>query len=187
MTSDKRTVIALVGRKGSGKGTVAKILKERYGASVYRYSDVLRDVLMRLSIDLNRENLIGLSEALRKQFGEGTIKHALMVAAMKDPAELLVLDGLRRLGDLEHLDELGTVHLVNVAAPLEVRYKRLTQRGENAGETSRTFESFAEMEHAPTEVTIGDLEAKAELTIENIGNAEELSEKVNEMMKQFQA
>jgi len=179
-------VIALVGRKGSGKGTVAKLLRERYGASVYRYSDVLRDVLTRLSIDVNRENLVGLSEAVRKQFGEGALKHALMVAAMKDPAKLLVLDGLRRLGDLEQLDELGTVHLVNISAPLETRYQRLSQRGENAGETSRTFESFAELEHAPTEVTIGDLEAKADMTIENAGNAEELSEKVDEIMKQFQ-
>ena len=30
MTSDKRIVIGLVGRKGSGKGTVARLIKDDY-------------------------------------------------------------------------------------------------------------------------------------------------------------
>ena len=47
----KRLIIGLVGRKGSGKGTVAKILKEKYGASVYRFSDVLREILDLLFVE----------------------------------------------------------------------------------------------------------------------------------------
>lgn len=178
-----RLVIGLVGRKGSGKGTVAKILKEKYGASVYRYSDVLRDVLDLLGIEKSRENLIQLSEVLRRGFGEETIKNALLKRMSDTSSPLIVLDGLRRLGDLDGLTDLGDFQLITVAAPLELRYERISQRGENAGETTRTLESFREMEHAPTEITIADVEAKADRTIDNSGTYEELVHHVEELLK----
>jgi dephospho-CoA kinase len=182
MTSDNRIVIGLVGRKGSGKGTVARLLKERYGASVYRYSDLLRDMLDRLFVEKTRENLIALSEILRKQYGEDVLKNAMLEQVRRDSAKLIVIDGIRRLDDLTRLDELGSFYLVNITAPVELRYERATARGENAGETTRTFASFQEMETAPTEKTIGDVEPKAWKSLDNTGSYDELAAKVDELM-----
>ncbi|MFA5935899.1 MAG: AAA family ATPase [Patescibacteria group bacterium] len=185
MTSDKRIVIGLVGRKGSGKGTVARLLKERYGASVYRFSDLLRETLDRLYVEKNRENLVALSEILRHQFGEGVLKQAMVRRVGDDPSRLIVIDGIRRLDDLNGLEELGTFYLINIAAPVELRHERVAQRGENAGETTRTFDAFKEMEMLPTEVTIGDVEPKARKTIENLGSYDELAAKVDELMSEI--
>lgn len=184
MTSDNpRLVIGLVGRKGSGKGTVARLLKDRYGASVYRFSDLLRDVLDLLDIEKSRENLIQLSEIVRRGFGEDALKRGLLKRMGNDSSPLIVLDGIRRLGDLNGLEDLGNFHLVSVTAPLETRYERITRRGENAGEMTRTLDSFKTMETAPTEVTIGDVETNASNVIDNSGDPEALERQVDALMR----
>ncbi|MEK7655252.1 MAG: AAA family ATPase [Patescibacteria group bacterium] len=178
----KRLIIGLVGRKGSGKGTVAKILKEKYGASVYRFSDVLREILDLLFVEKSRENLVQLSEILRNEFGQDVLKLALLQKIRNDTSALIVMDGLRRLGDLEGLKDISNFQLVCVSVPPGIRYERLKARGENAGETTRTFESFMELEKAPTEVTIGPVEELADITLDNSGTPDELERKVEEMM-----
>lgn len=182
MPTPPRLVIGLVGRKGSGKGKCAGILKTTYGASVYRFSDVLRDILDRLFVEKNRENLIKLSEVLRQGFGEEILRHALLKQAEQDPAPLVVLDGIRRVEELRALQEIPGFHLVNISAPLETRYARIKQRGENAGETTRTLESFRELEQASTEVTISDVEVLAERTVDNSGDADQLAAQIDELM-----
>jgi dephospho-CoA kinase len=182
MTSDKRIVIGLVGRKGSGKGTVARLIKDRYGASIYRFSDLLRDILDSLYVEKTRENLIHLSEILRKGFHQGILKDAMIKQVQADPARIIVIDGIRRLDDLLRLDELGDFRLVNITAPVELRYERIQHRGENAGETTDTFEHFKETELAPTEITIADVEGKSQHTIENLGSYDDLAKKVDELV-----
>lgn len=180
-----RILIGLIGRKGSGKGTVAKLLKERYHASIYRMSDPLRDILERLALEPSRENLVQLSEVLRRGFGEQIIMQALRKQIEQDPHELIVIDGIRRQDELRDLDMLGIFRLVRIEAPLELRFERLRTRGENAGEAQRTFASFQEMEHAPTEITIGDIEHLAWKTIHNNGTPAELEHAVAEMMQEL--
>ncbi len=180
-----RLVIGLVGRKGSGKGTVAKILKERYGASVYRFSDMLRDVLDAMHLEQSRENLIRISEILRSEFGEGVLKNAMVKKVAADSNQLVVIDGLRRLDDLTHLDELGEFRLIDVHVPAEIRFERLKSRGENAGESTRTFASFMELENASTEVTIGDVEAHAWKKIENSGDQAALIATIDSLMAEL--
>ncbi len=175
-------VIGLVGRKGSGKGTVAKILKEKYGASIYRFSDVLREILDLLFVGNSRENLINLSEILRNEFGQDVLKNALLKKMENDAAPLIVLDGLRRLGDLDGLKKIGNFQLVSVTVPPEIRYERIKTRGENAGETKQTLESFMKLEKAPTEVTIASVEAQADRTIDNSGSKENLEKQISELM-----
>lgn len=182
MTSDKRIVIGLVGRKGSGKGTVARLIKDRYGASIYRFSDLLRDILDSLYVEKTRENLIHLSEILRKGFHQGILKDAMIKKVQADPARIIVIDGIRRLDDLSRLEELGDFHLVDVTAPVELRYERIQQRGENAGETTDSFENFKLTETAPTEITIADVEAKTQDKIENLGSYDDLVAKVDDLV-----
>lgn len=185
MTSGKRIVIGLIGRKGSGKGTVARLIKERHGGSIYRYSELLRDILDRLFIEKNRTNLVNLSEILRKQFGEGVLKEAMLKLVERDNASLVVIDGIRRLGDLEGLERLGTLYLINVAAPVELRYTRVAQRIENADEATASLEEFKRLESAPTEVTISDVETRAWKTIENLGSYDDLAARVDETIKEI--
>ena len=57
-------IIGLTGKNGSGKGTVAEILKSR-GFQYYSLSDSLRDELNRQKKNINRETLIETGNRLR--------------------------------------------------------------------------------------------------------------------------
>lgn len=180
-----KIVIGLVGRKGAGKGTVAALVKKRYGADTYRFSDCLREILAQLSIPDSRENLIKLSEILRQGFGQDALKRALAARARKSGHDLIVIDGIRRLDDLNGLEELGEIKLVAIEAPMELRYERISKRGENADETAADFELFKQQENAPTEITIAEVEARAWSRIDNSRSYEELERQVEELVKKL--
>lgn len=183
MTSDKRSAIGLIGRKGSGKGTVAKILHKEYGAVVFRYSDLLREILTILSIPQSRENLITLSETARDKFGQDVLQKAMSSRVRGAAQVLVVIDGLRRAEDLPA--NLGELKLISVDAPLEIRYERIRQRGENVGETAFSLDQFREEELAPTEVTIGEIEHLAWRHIDNSGDHEQLRTQIQIIMKEL--
>lgn len=178
MISANRKLIGLVGRKGSGKGTVAKILKERYGAHVYRFSDILREEVKKAGQAESRENLIAMSEKMRHELGENILIKKLIEKISNDDAPLTVLDGIRRLGDLDGLDEFENFTIIDVYAPPQIRHERLRKRGENAGETTRSYESFLELENAPTEITIEEVEKKADVVIDNSEGLEVLEKNI---------
>lgn len=180
-------IIGLVGRKGCGKGTIAKILAEKYGAKVFRFSSVIADLLRRLALPESHDNMIRLSEVLRHEFGEDVLKNAIMAQIERGDGNLLVLDGLRRIEDLEGFETLGTFRVINVTAPIGIRYQRLTHRGEKIGENEMSFDEFVKMQaDAPTERTIADVEARAWKTIENAGTLADLERAVQAVMEEIQ-
>lgn len=177
-----KLIIGLVGRQGSGKGTAAKILQEKYQAELFRFSSILGTVLDRLAIDKTRDNLIQLSEGLRKGFGEDVLAYAIEQDALNAKSDIVVIDGIRRIEDIAALEPLPHFKLVEIAAPAKVRYDRMTHRGEKSGENEMSYDEFAELEQAPTEVTIPSVAARAWKAIDNGGTAEELEAKIDAMM-----
>jgi dephospho-CoA kinase len=167
-------IIGLVGRKGSGKGTVAKLLADRYGAAVFRFSDPLRDILRRLHLPIDREHLVAASEMLREHFGEDILQHTLLRDVKQTPSSLVVLDGVRRVEELPALRASGSFHLIAIDAPLAARYERSANRGENHGEQAMTMAAFEKTETASTETTIAAVEAVADFRLANTGTYEEL-------------
>lgn len=174
-------IIGLIGRKGSGKGAVAKILGNEPGTVVYRMSDVLRNIADILGIDQTRSNLIELSEVLRKSFGENIIATAMVKKIKEDASDLIVIDGIRRQADLDGFHELDMT-LVNVTAPLDIRFERVRSRGDNDRD-EMTRKDFERLESAPTELSIGEIERQAAITIENTGTLDELMEKIRAVLK----
>ncbi len=181
-----KRIIGLVGRKGCGKGAVTKILAEKYGAKTFRFSAALADVLRRLGIEETNENMVRLSVILRKEFDEDVLKRAVMKDVEKTDGDLIVLDGLRRVQDLEMFEALGRFVIVSVEAPLETRYERIHGRREKSNDATITFEEFKRLQaDAPTEITIPDVEARATYHIDNSGTLEELEAKIQELMKKI--
>jgi len=170
-------IIGLIGRKGSGKGAVARTLQEAHGAAVYRMSEILRSIADELGLPKTRQNLIQISETARTYFGQSVLAHAIAEQIKNDTHDIVVIDGIRRQADLDGFHDLDMV-LVNVTAPLDVRFERIRSRGENDGETTMTREKFEALENAPTEVTIGDIEGNANVTIENTGSLDELKNQI---------
>ena len=180
-----RLIIGLIGLPGSGKGTVANLLQKEYGAKYTRFSGIISDLLDRLAIEKSRENMIKMSETLRQTFGEDALSYAIGQDVLKAKGQIIVLDGIRRPGDIVALEPLPQFHLVSVEAPPELRFERMKARGEKATEATMTREQFLAEEQAPTEVTIPAVMERAEFHLDNSGSKEDLETKARELMKQL--
>lgn len=182
-----KIILGFVGMPGAGKGTATKYIKEKYGASMFRFSTVLSDILKRLSLPISRENLITLSETLRHGFGEDILAHVVESDALSDAADIVVIDGVRRINDLSGLEPLSQFKLVAIDAPPEIRYRRLMNRGERAGEKDMTWEQFLAEERAPTEVTIPPVMERAVYRMDNSGDLDALLKQLDAMMVELGA
>lgn len=177
-----KLVIGIVGKICSGKGIIAEYLCDKHGASTYRFSDILRDLLQRLHLEDSRENLQNLGVALRNALGDGILADALKEDIKEDLAEMVVVDGIRYENEVELLRSLENNVLIFVTAPLETRYKRALKRG-TRGEKGLIFENFKKSDERETEKLIDKIGERADVKIDNSGTLEELYEKIDDMIQ----
>jgi dephospho-CoA kinase len=176
-----RRIIGLVGRIASGKTIVADYLVRERGMMYYRFSDVLKDILGRLHMPNDRQNLQNLGLGLRRAFGEGVLAAALRRDIQEGPEGDIVVDGIRYPEEYEMVREMGGT-VIYVTAPVEVRYARAVGRG-TRGEGGMNLEEFKKGEEKETERLIDQLGEKADLTLTNTGTIDELKRKVEEALK----
>lgn len=169
-----KVIIGLVGTLASGKETTKKYLAEKYGAKDCRFSSILRDVLTRLTIPNSRENLQKISTVLRANFGEDLLASAIAADASKLDADIVVIDGVRRFTDIEHLKDLPNFVLVKIDANPKLRYERMKLRNENVGDDKKTFEEFLKDHEAEADKQIPEVMKTAKYSIDNSGSFEEL-------------
>jgi dephospho-CoA kinase len=177
-----KTIIGLSGEMASGKGTVAKYISEKYGASSYRFSTMLRDVLNRLYIEQTRENVSGLSTILRQNFGEDLFAKVMAEDVKKDTNNVIVIDGIRRQADIVHLKKIPEFKFVFIEADIKKRYDRIIERDENVDDKGKTFDEFVEEHQLETELQIKDLKNCADIVINNDGTLEDLYQKVDKII-----
>jgi len=182
---DKKIVIGLVGQIACGKGVVKKYLIEKYNASDYRFSTILRDVLDRLNIEVSRENLSSLSTSLRQSFGEGLLAEAMKEDVSNDEHKVIIIDGIRRMTDMEHLKTLGNFHLISVKVDDKIRYDRVVSRNENAGDADKTYEEFDQDQKAEPEKEIPEVMSKADFEVVNEGTLDELYEQIEKILAEI--
>jgi dephospho-CoA kinase len=176
-------IVGVVGTPGSGKSYVMEYLKTHYGGESFRFSDFLSHVLTKMNIPQSRENMIKLSVGLRNEFGEDLFSHAIAAEALRSEADLVLIDGFRRVGDLAAFRPMANFALIAVNADPKHRYERMKKRGEKASETEMTWEQFEAEEKAPTEVTIPETITYANHVIMNDGTKEELESQIDGIMK----
>ncbi|MCX6779093.1 MAG: AAA family ATPase [Candidatus Magasanikbacteria bacterium] len=184
--NEKKIILGFSGLLSSGKGTAAKYLEEKYGASSYRFSTMLRDVLNRLYIEHSRDNLIKLSEIIRTTFGEDALAKTIAKDAETDPNPIIVVEGIRRLADISHLQQLPNFILVEIFADPKIRYERLVQRGENTDDKTKTYEQFLADHQRSTELSILEVLKQAKEKIDNNGNTLELQKQLDALVKKYQ-
>ncbi|MCC7357720.1 AAA family ATPase [Candidatus Uhrbacteria bacterium] len=182
-----KLIIGLVGRQGSGKGTVTQILQEMYKVEVFRFSSVLNTILERLAIKQTRDNLIKLSGSLRETFGEDVLSYSISRDVINSSSDIVIVDGIRRIEDIAALDPLPQFKLIEVTAPAKFRYERMTMRGEKAGESTMTYDEFTTQELAPTENTIPLVAALAWKVLNNGKDKQYLEQQVKDLMNELGA
>ncbi len=180
---EMKLVMGVVGPQGSGKGTVVKYLVEKYGAEQLRFGQPLQDILDRLYIPTSRPNYAKLFEGLNSSFGAEILVQAVMKDAEKHSANFIAIEGFRRWPEVESFREIPNFTLVFINAEPEIRYKRMIQRNEKAGEKDLTYEQFLDQEKLSTEVDIMDIGKTADFVLNNNGTFDELDWQIDEIIK----
>jgi dephospho-CoA kinase len=176
-----RILIGLVGEKGGGKGTFAKVLAEHVqGMHVERvgFGDFLKRGLAIWNLPDTRENLQKLSIAMNGVFGPDTLANAVRPSLAEHPADILVLDGVRWEADVRLVRSFPENFLVYITADPNVRYERTRLRKEKEGEGSATFEEFMAQEQVQTETLIPAIGKQADFSIINHAGLEEFGRQV---------
>lgn len=179
-------IIGLTGKNGSGKGEVAKFLKER-GFVYYSLSDVLREEAVKSGQPVTRDILVGLGNRLRAEMGAGVL--AEKIFARLDPEKNYVIDSVRHPAEIRVLRRREDFLLANVRAPERLRFERLRQRGrENDPETFEEFQALEAREAGSDETTDQQLDRaieKADFVLENTGPLKMLHDKIRELLIEF--
>ena len=178
-------ILGFVGQAGCGKGTIAKYFKEHYGATTFSFSTSMRDILHRLHLEENRDNLIRVSEVLREGFGEDLFSRVIAADAKEAQTDLVVVEGIRRPQDLATLSNLDNFVLVSIDVADEIRFARMKARGQNAGETDLTWEQFQADNQRSTEITIPGVMKEATYHLKNEGTREELEQEIEKLMQKI--
>ncbi len=182
---NKKIIIGLIGSLASGKETIKKYLTQKHNAQDCRFSSILRDVLARLTISNSRENLQKLSTVLRANFGEDLLAKAIASDASKLDADVVVIDGVRRFTDIEHLTKLPNFFLIKIDADPKIRYERMKLRNENEGDNLKTFEQFLADHEAEADREIPEVMKSAKYSIDNNSTFEDLYRQVDEILNKI--
>lgn len=180
-----KIILGFTGLIVSGKDTCKKYVMEKYGASGHRYSTMLRDILNRLYLPTTRENLQNLSTDLRSRFGEDTLARVISEDVKNDNNEIIIIDGIRRLADINSLKNLSGFCLISLETDIKTRYQRLTNRRENADDATKTFEEFVADNGREAEQEIPTVMAAAKYKINNNGTFEELYAQIDKIISEI--
>ncbi|MEM2918596.1 MAG: AAA family ATPase [Candidatus Altiarchaeota archaeon] len=175
-------IIGITGKIGAGKTASSAYISEKYNAAVYRFSQILLDILHRLYLEPTRENFQRIGACLRKGINKNVIVDALRKDIEKEKSEIIVIDGIRYLNEVQMLRKFDRNVLLAVDAPLELRYIRCKERNEKSEETKMTLEEFIESERRETERELSTVLKKADYWIDNSGSREELMKKIDEIL-----
>lgn len=178
-----KIILGFTGQLSSGKGTATQYLKEKYNASTYRFSDMLGDALDRFYLDRNRDNFIKMSETIRGTFGEEIMAKVISSDVEKDNNNIIVVEGIRRMADIEYLKKLPGFILVEIFADPKLRYERITKRTEKADDATKTYEEFMADHQRSTELSILDVVKHADEKLDNNGSFENLYAQIDNIVK----
>lgn len=123
-----------------------------------------------------------ISVLLLENFGQDLLSKALTKKAKESNKNLIVIDGVRRFTDIEHLKKLPEFKLVYIRADNEIRYNRYISRNENPGDDKVTQKEFIEMQKAMADKQIPQVGKKAEFTINNNGTFDELYAQIEDIL-----
>ena len=175
-----KLVIGIAGLPLAGKETVANRLEQllrvdNITVSRHRFSDVLRDTLDLWGMPHGRGNEQILAQIMQRPgigFPEGVLARAVKHRLSRDTADVGILDGVRWKMDEDMIREFPADAsgiksiIISVAASDDTRFARLTARN-RSGEAATTREQFDELNRQPNEITIPEIDARADIRLAN--------------------
>lgn len=176
-------IIGLVGEKGSGKGTFAKLLQKiapKDSLSYLCFSDILVETLNLWLLPLTRANYQNLANTMEKSFGSGTLARTTKNRIKKLQGNIIV-DGIRRWPEEKLIRSFPNNLIIYITADPKIRYRNLKSKSDKTNETKISFEKFMKEETDDAEILIPEIGQTADLKIVNNGTLEEYKKDVEKV------
>ncbi|MBI4087227.1 MAG: hypothetical protein HY434_00130 [Candidatus Liptonbacteria bacterium] len=174
-----RVLIGLVGPPLAGKETVAEFIahiasEKGLAFGHHRSRGILEATLKLWHKEVNRPNMQKLLRVMEAPgaFGEGSLSGAIRQRLAGNEADIVIYDAVRLPSDETMMRDLDGLILA-ITADEKTRYNRAKQR-RREGEAELTIEQFQVEDTASTEIHIPNIASRADWTIDNNGNADDL-------------
>jgi dephospho-CoA kinase len=180
---DKKIILGFTGLIACGKDTASDYFAEKYDAKQVKFSASMKDIMDRVYISPVRKNYQIISRVLRESFGQDLFSKVVAKDVKNLEADLIIVDGVRRIQDIDFLKDIDGFKLISVEVDSKTRFERIKNRNEKPGDTTKTWEEFQKEDVAETEITIPDLMKRADVTIDNNGNLEDFYKQLDKLIK----
>jgi len=184
-----KTVLAIVGPMAAGKGTFIEILKKK-GFESSSTSDRIREEIIRRGLQISRNSLTEVANDLRSKFGNDILSKRTAEYLGNAKSDLFVIDSIRNPKEIEFFKSQYDMKVVAITADQRIRYNRFIERKTNSEPMS--FERFCDIDDKELHGDQGshsqrveDCMKMADKTLENNGSVEDLEEKIDTMLVEF--
>lgn len=177
-----KTIIGLIGRPGVGKDTVATLIGEVLEKKVEKFSFskiLIEEYCAHLGIIPTHPNLQYIGDAIRPEWLHERAKQYIEQSS----ADIIIIPSIRRMADFLFVQSFPNHHLIGVVTDEKLAFERMKERKEKPGEEHLTWEAYQVLRNAPIDKEITDLLSKAEVTLQNNGNMEELRATIEKNLK----
>ena len=186
-------ILVVVGLQGSGKTTVARLLREK-GFEVIELGDIWRELVKKAGIPMEDTKATReFTMKLREEKGKD-IYARYACERIGNGAKKVVIMGVRSTYELDYIKEkMKDVKVLALEAPLETRFERMRERGKP--EDPKTVEEFTWLEERNNQGFMSDkkeaehgllvLVKNADYTIHNTGSREKLGETLDNALSRI--
>jgi len=135
-------ILGVTGSMGAGKGELIKLLINLYNFDYYSLSDVIRDEMRKLGIEITRENMQLFANNLRKERGSDVLAQIVSKKIVRNT----VVDSIRNPSEVHYFKKnLKNFFLIGVMADQQKRFERIKQR--NRENDPVTFDEFIQIDN----------------------------------------